>query len=453
MARPPYERLTALDASFLELEDENSPLQVGAVAVFGPGPLCGDDGGVELESLRDFVESRLHRRYRQRVDRMPVTDALIWVDDARFNLAYHIRHVSVPRPGDERQLKRLAGQVLSLPLDHKRPLWEMWVVEGLADGGFALIFKAHHCMVDGIAGANLLTATMQFDPDAVPGEPTRWRPRPAPVVLDVVFGELRRYAEAGGAMLEVAGEAFWDPRRAWAALTDTLDGLGEAIGAGAHSASETSLNVPTGPHRRFDWLRYELADVKAVKNRLGGTVNDVVLANVSGALRRFLTDRGDEVEALDFRAMVPVNTRRGEETGPTGNRVATLAVQLPLDEADPRERLRQVVERTQRLKASKQAAGIEAIGEISDWGLSGLFLQLARMSAATRPFNLVVTNVPGPQRQAWLLGCPLRAIYPMVPLYAQQALGVALFSYDGGLYWGLNADWDSVPDLHALSPQ
>lgn len=451
MAYSYYERLSALDASFLDIEDENSPMHVGAVAVFGPGPLQpAETGGVfDIERFRHFVESVLHPRYRQRVVRMPFTGARMWVDDPSFNLLYHVRHLALPRPGDERLLKRLAGHVMSLPLDHNRPLWELWVVEGLESGGFAIITKAHHSMIDGVGSADLMTASMQLEPDAVDrGEPGPWLPRPGPSRLDVALGELRRRAEEGAALLGATREAVRHPGRAAGSLAGLVEGIGEALGASMHRTSPTPLNVDIGPHRRFDWLRYDLAGAKEVKSRLGGTVNDVVLANVSGALRRFLKHRGEDVDTLDFRVMVPVNVRTRDEAGSMGNRVSTTAVQLPLDEADPRGRLERVVERTQRIKSSKQVAGMEAIEEISDWGLSGLFLQLARFSALTRPFNLVVTNIPGPQIQAYMLGSPLQEVYPLVPLYKNQALGIALFSYNGGLFWGLNADWDAVPDLH-----
>jgi diacylglycerol O-acyltransferase len=452
VAHSHYQRLTALDASFLDIEDENSPMHVGAVAIFGPGPLqTGAEGaaGVDIERFRRFVESVLHPRYRQRVARMPLTGARMWVDDPSFNLLYHVRHLALPRPGDERLLKRVAGHVMSLPLDHNRPLWELWVIEGLESGGFAIITKAHHSMIDGVGSADLMTASMQLEPDAHPSqEPRRWLPRPAPGRIDIALGELRRWTEAGAAVQRATRDAVRHPRRTLASLASLVEGIGEALGAGMHRTSPTPLNVQIGPHRRFDWLRYDLADVKEVKNRLGGTVNDVVLANVSGALRRFLKGRGGDVDELDFRAMVPVNVRTGDEAGKMGNRVATMAVQLPLDEADARARLERVVERTQQLKSSRQAAGMETIEEISDWGLSGVFLQLARLSARTRPFNLVVTNIPGPQVQAYLLGSPLEQVYPLVPLYKNQALGVALFSYNGALFWGLNADWDALPDLH-----
>jgi diacylglycerol O-acyltransferase len=451
MAYSYYERLSALDTSFLEIEDENSPMHVGAVAVFGAGPLTGPRGGVDIERFRDFTESVLHPRYRQRVAPMPLTGARIWVDDPSFNLHYHVRHLRLPEPGDDRLLKRLAGHVMSLPLDRSRPLWEVWVVEGLEEGRFAVVTKAHHCMIDGVGSADLMTASMRLDPEAPASRgQRRWLPRPAPGALDLVLGELRRRADEGAAALGAARDAALHPRRALSSLGGALEGVREALGASMHRTSPTPLNVAIGPHRRFDWLRYELSDVKAVKNRLGGTVNDVVLANVSGALRRFLGQRGEDVEALDFRAMVPVNVRSENEAGKMGNRVTTMAVRLPLDESEPRARLERVVERTRELKESKLAAGMETIEEISDWGLSALFLQLARLAAVTRPFNLVVTNVPGPQVQAYLLGSPLERVYPLVPLYRNQALGIALFSYAGGLFWGLNADWDALPDLHDL---
>ena len=446
-----YERLSALDAAFLEVEDENAMMHVGAVAVFDPGPLSRPDGGFDIERFRRFVESVLQPRYRQRVERIPLTGDPIWVDDARFNLHYHVRHLSLPRPGDERLLKRLAGHVMSLPLDHRRPLWELWVVEGLPKNRFAILTKAHHCMVDGVGSADLMTASMQLAPDATVREPRPWIPRPAPGGLELAFGELARRVGQGGAALGALRDAASHPLRTASALRAVASGLGEAFGASLHRTSPTPLNGSIGPHRRFDWLRYDLADVKAVKNRLGGTVNDVVLANVAGALRHFLTRRGEDVGRLDFRAMVPVNVRRKEEAGQFGNRVSMLAASLPLDEPDPRGRLARVVETTGALKASHFSEGIETIEEISEWGLTRLFTQLSRLTALSRPFNIVVTNVPGPQVEAYLLGCPLRAVYPLVPLYKNQALGIALFSYDGGLFWGLNADWDALPDLHEMA--
>jgi WS/DGAT/MGAT family acyltransferase len=450
MAYSHYERLTAVDAAFLEIEDENCPMHVGAVAVFDAGPLSLPEGGVDIDRFRRFVESVLQPRYRQRIERMPVTQRPIWVDDPHFNLNYHVRHVSVPHPGDDRQLKRLAAHAFSLRLDRSKPLWELWLVEGLAGNRFAVISKAHHCMVDGIASADLLTSSMSLTPEASVPEPLPWRPRAAPGALDLAFGEAGRRVRQARDALGTLRDAAAHPLRALDSLRDAVGALGDALAASSHQASETLLNGEIGPHRRFDWLRYELGQVKEVKNRLGGTVNDVVLANAAGGLRRFLAERGEHVEKLDFRAMVPVSIRTRGESGALGNRVATLAVALPLDEPDPRRRLARVIEATRAAKQSKLVRGMTLIEQISEWGLDQIFVQLARQTALVRPFNVVVTNVPGPQVEAYLLGAPLRAAYPLVPLYKNQALGIALFSYHGSLFWGLNADWDLLPDLHRL---
>jgi WS/DGAT/MGAT family acyltransferase len=445
-----YERLSAVDATFLEIEDENCPMHVGAVAVFEAGSLSLPEGGFDIDRFRTFVESALVPRYRQRIARVPLTGDPIWVDDPRFNLHYHVRHLSLPHPGDERLLKRLAGHVMSLPLDRSKPLWELWVVEGLAGNRFAIVTKTHHCMIDGVGSADLMTTSMQLEPEAKVKKPKAWVPRPAPGTMDLAWGELghrvRQTLGAAGAL----SDAVRQPLRSMKSLRDALGGVGEALGSSLHRASPTPLNLAIGPHRRFDWLRYELEDVKEVKNRLGGTVNDVILANVAGALRHFLLRRGEKVDDLDFRAMIPVNIRSAGESGAFGNRVTTVAAALPLDEPDPARRLARIIETTRQVKRSRQSQGIETIEEMSEWGLTRLFTQLSRFAALTRPFNVVVTNVPGPQVEAYLLGSPLCEVYPLVPLFKNQALGIALFSYNGGLFWGLNADWDALPDLHDL---
>jgi diacylglycerol O-acyltransferase / wax synthase len=446
-----YERLSALDAAFLAIETETSPMHVGAVAIFEAGPLARPEGGVDIDRIRGLVEALLVPRYRQRIARIPVTDHPVWVDDARFNLQYHVRHMSLPAPGDERQLKRLAGHVMSLPLDRTKPLWELWVVEGVARGRFALLTKTHHCMIDGVGSADLMVASMSTSPIAtMPPPQKRWRPRPTPSPLELLAGEVRRGASGGLAALGAARRVVTHPLDTARAVRSAFSGVGEALGASLHSASPTPLNLAIGPHRRFDWLRFDLAEVKEVKKQLGGTVNDVVLATVAGALRRFLGRRRVDTAALKFRAMVPVNIRTQDQTGTFGNRVAMMSAELPLAEPSPRKRLAQVIERTRELKSSKQAHGVEILEEISELGLTTLFAQFARLTALTRPFNVVVTNVPGPQFRTYMIGAPLVEAYPLVPLYRNQALGIALFSYDGGLYWGLNADWDALPDLHDL---
>jgi diacylglycerol O-acyltransferase len=445
-----FERLSALDASFLAIEDASALMHVGAVAVFESGPLARPEGGVDVERIRGLVESVLVPRYRQRIARVPLTGHPVWVDDPRFNLAYHVRHLALPAPGDERQLKRLAGHLLSLPLDRARPLWELWVIEGLAGGRFAIVTKAHHCMIDGVGSAELMTASMELAPDASPHSTKRWIPRPAPGPLELVGAELLHAVGGGLATLGALPRMLTHPLETARTARDAVVGVVEALAAGVHRSSATPLNVDIGPHRRFDWLRFPLAEVKEVKNQLGGTVNDVVLATVAGALRAFLRARGEDVDRLDFRAMIPVNTRSEEEAGRFGNRVTMMSARLPLDVSGTRKRYARTVETTRALKASKQARGVQLLEELSDLGLAALFVEFAKLSALQRPFNVVVTNVPGPQVQAYLLGAPLVEVFPVVPLYRNQGLGIALFSYAGSLFWGLNADWDALPDLHDL---
>jgi diacylglycerol O-acyltransferase len=448
-----YERLTALDASFLEIEDAATHMHVAAALLFEPGPLATPDGGLDIERIRAHVESCLQHipRYRQRLEYIPYEQHPVWVDDARFNLFYHVRHTSLPRPGSERQLKRLYGRILSQKLDATKPMWEIWVVEGVEGGRFAVIAKVHHCMVDGIAGVDLLTVLLSPSPDETVGTVAAWTPRPAPTSRELVAGELWRRAAMPLGVARAATRAIVAPRHALTSAYDTAVGLASVVGETSTSASETPLNpVHIGPHRRFDWTRMDLEAVKEVKARFGGTVNDVVLATVAGALRRFLPTLGVDVASLDFRAFVPVSVRPQAERGRLGNKVAQMIARLPVDEASPRRRLERVSAVMTELKQSHQIEASEVIEELGDWAGGGLLTQIIRLGTQRRLFNVVVTNVPGPPVALYLLGARLVAPFPAVPLYSNQALGIALFSYDGGLFWGVNADWDAVPALHEL---
>lgn len=446
-----YERLSALDSSFLQIEDANTHMHVQATLLFEPGPLATPDGGIDMERVRAYVESRLKHipRYRQRLEYIPYEQHPVWIDDDRFNLFYHVRHTSLPRPGSERQLKRLCGRILSQKLDATKPLWEIWFVEGLEGGRFAMVCKAHHCMVDGVSGIDLLTVLLSPTPetDFDAGEP--WIPRPAPSPTQLVAGELWRRAAMPLDLARAAARVVSEPARILGDAVETAVGLANVIGETTTPASETPINPERiGPHRRFDWTRMDLNEIKAVKTRLGGTVNDVVLATVVGALRRFLPKRGVRVEDLDFRALVPVSVRRKNEHGTLGNKVAQMMARLPLDERDPYRRLERVTAVTTQLKQSHQIEASELLEEFSDWGPTGLMTQLMKLGSQRRMFNIVVTNVPGPPVPLYLLGAPMLGPIPAVPLFTNQALGIALFSYTDGLYWGVSADWDAVPDLH-----
>jgi WS/DGAT/MGAT family acyltransferase len=451
-----YERLSALDTSFLDMEDQfaNAHMHVGSVALFDAAPLRDADGATDIDRIRRLVEAGLHRvpRYQQKLARTPVFGNPVWVDDDRFNLLYHIRHVSLPKPGTERQLKRLAGRIMSQRLDRGKPLWELWIVDGIEGERVALISKAHHCMIDGVGSVELSTALFgaRQEIEEKIGHPPVFHTRPAPSPRALFLDELNRRITQPLGAVQTAGSALRDPVRALRSLGDSLGTAGAGLSAALSSASPTPLNDEVGPHRRFDWLDMSLDEIKAVKNRLGGTINDVVLTVASGALGRFLHDRGVRVEELDFRAMLPVNVRSDDEHGKLGNRVSSLMAPLPLAERDPVKRFQLVMQTTGRLKKSGQAAGIKMIEELSDSSMGGLLSILSRLYAMQRPFNVVITNIPGPQFQLYFLGSPLRAAYPLVPLFHNQTVGIALFSCNGSLFWGFNADWDAVPDAHEL---
>lgn len=447
MARYAYDRLSALDNSFLLFEDGVSHMHVASTAIFEASPLLTPEGGIDIERIRDFVSSRLHRipRYRQRLTYVPIENQPVWVDDERFNLAYHVRHTSLPKPGDERQLKRLTARIASQQLDRGKPLWEVWFVEGLADGRFAMISKVHHCMVDGISGVDLLEVLLDSTPQPAVEDPPVFIPRGVPSSFELLRDEI---IDRLAAPLGLAYRLLREPLRVVRGVSQSLGALGETVLAGMSMTSETPLNQEIGPYRRFDWSTMDLAAVKDVKNQLGGSLNDVVLTSVAGAVRRFLARRRVNVSALTFRVMIPVSVRSRTERGTLGNKVAAWMAELPIGESDPLRRYAMIRETTGRLKNSKQAMGAEVLTQVTEWTPSTLLALGARLAHRGLPFNLVVTNVPGPQVPLYLLGARMQEIYPLVPLFARLGLGVALFSYAGRLHWGFNADWDVVPDLH-----
>jgi diacylglycerol O-acyltransferase len=445
-----YERLSALDASFLGIEDESCHMHVGAVLMFDAGPLRTAEGGIVIDTIRRAIHARLHLvpRFRQRVAYIPYERIPVWVDDDRFRLAYHVRHTALPYPGDERVLKRLVGRIMSQALDRKRPLWEMWVVEGLEDDRVALVTKTHHCMIDGISGADLMSVLLSPFPRDDPGTPEPWVPRSRPSQVRLVADELVRRAAQPPALIRGAYEFLADPQAKLGEVTDAALGILQTLAPAFSPVSPTPLNVEIGPHRRFDWTDMKVADLKAVKNVLGGTLNDIVLATVSGALRTFFAQRGLNPDHLEIRAMVPVSVRTKDQRGDLGNRVTQLTAPLPVDVADPVGRLEAVRQTTAGLKESKQALGGEVLTAISEWTVPNLLVQAVRLASRARPYNLIVTNVPGPQIPLYLLGSLMRTAYPVVPLFENLALVVGLFSYNGGLFWGVNADWEQIPDLH-----
>jgi diacylglycerol O-acyltransferase len=453
MAR--YERLSTLDRTFLDLEYPETHMHFAGVMIFESAPVATPQGGIDFATIRSYVASRLQQmpRYRQKIARIPIENHPVWIDDARFNLDYHVRHTALPRPGGDETLKRLTARVVSQQLDRGKPLWELWIVEGLGDGRFAAITKTHHCMIDGVSAVDLATTLLSPAPvtSFPPAEP--WTPEPAPSAAQLLADEAGRRLAAPLTLGKAAIEALQSPAEMAANVAEQVSAVTETLGAGLSPASDTPFNCPIGPHRRFDWTGFDLSSVKRVKDRLGGTVNDVVLATVAGAVGAFLRGRGldpSALQALDFRAMVPVSVRAAAEHGMLGNRIASWAVKLPIGEADPRRRLAAVRAATEELKRSRLAMGAEVLARVSEWTVPTLLSMAMRLAARARSFNLTVTNVPGPQIPLYLLGAKMLAAYPLGPLFENQALNIALLSYDGNLNWGLNADYDALPDLADL---
>ncbi len=451
MASYRYEILSPQDAAFLAAEGPTTPMHIGAAFVADAGPLATADGGIDIGRVREFIGARLHRipRYRQRVAYTPLRRRPIWIDDRHFKVEFHVRHTALPRPGDAAQLKRLIGRVCAQPLDRGHPLWELWVVEGLEEGRrFALISKVHHCMVDGVSSTELLTLLMSARPDETtePGPP--FVPRPEPSAAELARDELVSLALGPVDAVASLRELFAPERRT--ELWQAVRAAARLAARGLVPASHSPLNREIGPHRRFETLALDLARVKAIKDKLGGTLNDVVLAAVSGAVRRFLQRRLVDVASLDFRISAPVSVRTSSEKGVLGNRVSAWIVRAPVGEPDPLRRLDAIRVATRRLKESNQALGADLLSAVTEWTGTTLLSLGTAFQNVGRPQNLIVTNVPGPQLRLYLVGAPLLEAYPIGPLFLNQALIVALFSYDGRLFFGLNADAESMPDLAAL---
>lgn len=441
MNEPFYERLSALDAIFLDLESETVPMHVGAALLFDAKPLTLPNGGLDIDRIRNYTLAALESipRYRQRLEWVPGLDHPVWVDDDRFNIHFHLRHTRLPLPGDERMLKRVVGRVFSQKLDRARPLWEFWVVEGIEKDQFAMVCKTHHCMVDGVAGVGLLQELLRFGPVEPEREPRAWTPRPSPSRLHMLRDELKHRADGLRQLTHFA------PR-----LRNDLKGAIGVLRSGMKVGPDTVFTAEDiSPYRRFDWTTFDLKDVKAVKNALGGTINDVVLASVTSAIRGFLEARNVDVDAVkDFRAFLPVNIRK-PGGGSVGNQVAMLLSELPVSEPDPIERLHKIIEVTTALKKeSNQPAGAQLLEDIANLTTRKLILAISREAIRRRAYSIVVTNVPGPPLELHLLGAPMKRIYPLVPIPPTQNLGVALFSYSGQLCWGFNADWERFPDVH-----
>ena len=448
MAQEHGDRLTAVDASFIAQEGPTSHMHVGAVMIFNGRAPGYDD-------LADHVRSRLHLvpRFRQKLAFPPLeTGRPLWVDDPSFNLEYHVRDTALPGPGSEAQLRALAARVHSQALDRSKPLWEMWLVHGLERNRFALITKTHHALVDGVSGVDLATVLFDLTPEpaAVEHPERAWTPRQTPSALDMAARGVRGLVSLPFDAAARAVGAAGNPSAALHGTREALEGLGEVVWAGMNPAPETPLNVEIGPHRRLVWVRHELGDFKRVKDALGGTVNDVVLATVAGALQKWLRSRGVRTEGLELRALVPVSIRARDEHHQLGNRIAAMRGPLPVYVEDPVARLQVVRQAMNGLKDSKQALGAEVLAGMQALAPPTVFAQASRLNFSTRLFNLLVTNVPGPQFPLYVLGRRLQDLFPVAFLPKHHALAVAIMSYDGGMDFGLLGDYDAMPDLDRL---
>jgi WS/DGAT/MGAT family acyltransferase len=448
MAQTHGDRLTAVDASFLAQEGPNAHMHVGAVLIFeGPPPA--------YEDFVNQIRGRLHLvpRYRQKLAFPPLeTGRPLWIDDPSFNLEFHVRHTALPSPGSEEQLRALAARIHSQRLDRSKPLWETWLVQGLDGNRFALISKTHHALVDGIAGMDL--AQVLFDvepvPKPVPHEGEPWVPQPEPSAAQLAARGLRGLIKAPFGITAKALGAATRPAETFEAAREAIEGVGEVAWAGLNPAPDMPLNVPIGPHRRFTFMRNELADFKLVKNTFGGTVNDVVLTVVAGGLRKWLRSRGVRTEGLEPRALVPVSIRAMDDHDSLGNRLAAMRASLPVYVEDPVARLQVVRQAMDGLKESKQAVGAEVLAGVQSFAPPTVLAQASRINFSTRLFNLLVTNVPGPQVPLYLLGRELQDVFPIAFLPRDHALAIAIMSYNGSMDWGLLGDFDAMADIDEL---
>jgi WS/DGAT/MGAT family acyltransferase len=440
-------RLSALDTSFLHLEGDGAHMHVAAIMTFeGPPPA--------YDEVVDLVVGRLDRvpRYRQRLAFVPFgLGRPRWVDDPYFNPRYHIRHAGLPAPGGDAELAQLAARLFGQRLDRSRPLWELLLVEGLSGGRFALISKTHHALVDGISGVDIASLLFDLAPDAErPAPPAPWAPRPLPTRAELLAEALlERTTMPGEIARGVRALTRW-PRRAAERLAGAVSDIGELALGGISPVPATPLNVPIGPHRRYAWLDERLEDFRAIKAALGGTINDVVLTGVALTLGRWLRERGHDTDGLVLRAMVPVSVRVEDERGALGNRVAAMWAPLPVGQADPVACHAAVRAAMADLRESGQAVGAERLTKLADFAPPTILSQAARLQPRQRFFNLVITNVPGPQFPLYMLGRRMTSLRPVVPLAKRQALGVAVMSYNGQMHFGLLGDYDALPDLDRI---
>jgi diacylglycerol O-acyltransferase / wax synthase len=440
--------MSPLDASFLHIEDAVTHMHIGSVGIFdGPAPPPG--------AVREEIAGRLPLvpRYRQKVRFVPLAlGRPVWVEDPHFNIDYHVRRTALPAPGGDEELRTLVGRVMSQQLDRSKPLWEMWVVEGLEDERWALISKTHHCMVDGVSATDLLSVILSKEPEAGTAAPGRWQPESEPSSAALVTHSLAGRAASPYEGMRTAMSAVRGPRRVARQAVEATRGLANFRSLLGQN-TPSSLNGPIGPHRRWDWARAQLADVKQIRTAHGGTVNDVVLAFITGGFRQLLLSRGETVEGRVIRTLIPVSVRAESERGNYDNKVSAMFAELPVELEDPVDRLHSLHRQMQHLKQSGQAVAAERLTALGGFA-PGMLLALGGRVATRLPqtaVNTVTTNVPGPQYPLYLAGRRMLEAFPFVPLGGHVRIGLAIFSYDGGINFGVTGDRDTAPDIDVLS--
>jgi diacylglycerol O-acyltransferase / wax synthase len=438
--------MSPMDASFLHLEGPTNPMHIGGVSIFeGPAP--------PFERLEEMVAGKLSLvpRYRQKVRFVPLgLGRPVWVDDPHFNLSYHLRHSALPPPGGDEQLRRTAARIFAQRLDRTKPLWEIWMLEGLAESRWALLSKVHHCMVDGVSATDLMA--VMFGGDHAESTADEWVPAPEPSGAELVVRTITRRTLDPSEQLRTVRAAARAPRASLVQARDLLRGITSAARV-IRPVGGSSLTGPVGPHRTWSWGNVRLSDVKAVRGTLGGTVNDVVLAIVTGGLRDLLQARGEPLADRTIRTLVPVSVRRPGERGDYNNRVSAMFAELPVGVADPAARLDAVRLQMDSLKQSKQAVAGDVLTSLSGFAPPMLLALGARLAARSSSLGLQtgVTNVPGPQQPLHTLGRRLLESFPFVPVIGQARISIAIFSYDGGLYLGVTGDYDSSSDIDILT--
>lgn len=445
------DRLSALDASFLYLEQPTTPMHIGGVAVFRR-----PRSGFDHDRLLDLVERRLVLvpRYRQKLRNVPAHLARpVWVDDQEFDVGYHVRRSALPRPGGQEQLNELVARLMSRPLDRNRPLWEIYLVEGLARGRIAIITKTHHAMVDGISAMDISQVILDVTPTPRETPEDLWMPRPEPNALQLVLTAAGEAVQQPAELADNVRVAAMDAAATVRRVGEAVGGVFSALRSAIQPAPVSPLNVPISRQRRFAVARTSLESFKRVRATHGGTVNDVVLAVVSGALRNWLLSRGEAVTgSTTIRAMAPVSVR--DTTSETaGNKVSAYLVDLPVGEANPVVRLHHVSHAMRAHKDSGQSIGADALVRLSGFAPPTMHALGARVANgfSQRIYNLVVTNVPGPQFPLYAAGAKMVEMFPVVPLSKNQGVSIGITSYDGGVYFGLNADRDSMTDVEGLA--